>query len=97
MLSGSSPGREQRSIVLSSTQSLVNCAGLSSPFNGLDVLPLAESGLRYNPTLMEPRQVLTYDQSDVESIIAEFCQLEKSMRVAEEDSEVLCVDCAPAN
>lgn len=55
----SSSGGEQCRMVSSNTQELVSHAGLPAPDSRLDVLRLAECGLRDRLTLKELRRLLT--------------------------------------
>lgn len=71
MPSGSSPGREQRHMVLGNIQGLVSRVRMSVPDNCLNVLGLGKCSLHDRLTLIELRQVLTSECAEVESREAE--------------------------
>lgn len=65
--------------------------GLLAPYNGLDVMRLAECGLRDRLMLVVIPWVLTSLRTEVESGKAEVLCLEEQVHAAEEESEAFQV------
>lgn len=85
---GSAFGLKQHWMVLSNIQDWVGCARPLVYYNVLDLLCLAECGLRDSLMLIALRWVSTNARGGAESRMAELCRLKERRRAADDDSKV---------
>lgn len=93
MLSGSSPEREQRRMVVSNIQCLVSRTGLPACDSVLDVLRLAECSLHDCLELIDLSRVLSREPAEAKSKMDKVRRLEERLHAAEDDSDALRMAC----